>query len=219
MSNKYMQQFLQSLVPNATGLQGQIGLVLEVKATLALGGVTYTAAAFGTGGNAITVAYTAGGTAGAEVVTVTGNAISVQIEDGVSSITQVRTAVNASGAAAALVSASGTSATAVSIAAATALTGGIDGVTSCSILGASAAQTAVGEITITLAESYPQLMDVNVSLQKAVAQDLIPQVKSNDVVTAKTIVVNLLTGATPTDPLAAAVLHVSAFLRQSSVPY
>jgi len=90
-----------------------------------LGGVTYTAVALASGlnsaGNAYTVAYTAGGTAGAEVVTVVGTAISVQIQSGVSTITQVRTAVNASGAAAAIVTATGTSATVVTTVAATAI--------------------------------------------------------------------------------------------------
>jgi hypothetical protein len=100
----------------------------ETAATLTKGGVTYTAVAnLGKLGNNITVAYTAGGTAGAEVVTVTGSAISVQIESGVSTITQVRTAVNASTAAAALVTATGTSGTAVSSATASALTGGVTG--------------------------------------------------------------------------------------------
>lgn len=96
-------------------------------ATLTKGGVTYTAVATDNTGNLITVAYTAGGTAGAEVVTVVGNAISAQIESGVSTITQVRTAVNASVAAAALVTATGTSGTAVTTATASALTGGITG--------------------------------------------------------------------------------------------
>lgn len=96
-------------------------------ATLTKGGVTYTAVATDNTGNLITVAYTAGGTAGAEVVTVVGNAISVQIETGVSTITQVRTAVNLAAAAAALVVATGTSGTAVVTATASALTGGITG--------------------------------------------------------------------------------------------
>lgn len=98
----------------------------ETAASLTLGGVTYTAVAnLGAGGNAITVAYTSGGTAGSEVVTVTGNAISVQIQSGTSTITQVRTAVNA--AAAALVTATGTSATVVTTASATPLTSGVTG--------------------------------------------------------------------------------------------
>lgn len=96
-------------------------------ATLTQGGVTYTAVATDNTGNNITVAYTGGATAGSEVVSVTANAISVQIENGVSTITQVRTAVNAHAPAAALVTAAGTSATVVATAAATALTGGITG--------------------------------------------------------------------------------------------
>lgn len=96
-------------------------------ATLTKGGVTYTAVATDNTGNLITVAYTAGGTAGSEVVTVVGNAISVQIESGVSTITQVRTAVNLAAAASALVVATGTSGTAVTTATASALTGGITG--------------------------------------------------------------------------------------------
>jgi hypothetical protein len=96
-------------------------------ATLTKGGVTYTSVALTQGANLISVAYTAGGTAGAEVVTVVDNAISVQIESGVSTITQVRTAVNASTPAASLVTATGTSGTAVTTAGASLLTGGITG--------------------------------------------------------------------------------------------
>lgn len=100
----------------------------ETAATLTKGGVTYTAVAnLGASGNNITVAYTGGGTAGSEVVTVTGTAISVQIQSGTSTITQVRTAVNASAAAAALVTATGTSATTVSSATASSLSGGVTG--------------------------------------------------------------------------------------------
>lgn len=100
----------------------------ETAASVVKGGVTYTAVAnLGSAGNSITVAYTGGATAGAEVVTVVGSAISVQIENGVSTITQVRTAVNASAAAAALVVATGTSATVVATATATSLAGGVSG--------------------------------------------------------------------------------------------
>lgn len=98
----------------------------ETVATGTVGGIAYTAVAGqGAGGNSITIAYTAGGVAGSEVVSVIGTAVSVSISSGVSTITQVRTAVNASAAAAAIVSASGTSATVVSTTTATALTGGI----------------------------------------------------------------------------------------------
>jgi hypothetical protein len=100
----------------------------ETVATGTIGGVTYTAVAGqGVNGNSITIAYTSGGTAGAEVVTAVGLAISVQIASGTSTVTQVRTAVNASAAASALVSATGTSASTVSTTSATNLSGGVTG--------------------------------------------------------------------------------------------
>lgn len=104
-----------------------VSVPTSTAAALTLGGVTYTAVATDNSGNLISVAYTGGATAGAEVVTVVGKAISVQIENGVSSITQVRTAVNLSAPAALLVTATGTSATAVSTASAQFLSGGITG--------------------------------------------------------------------------------------------
>jgi hypothetical protein len=68
------------------------------------GSVTeYLAVTAGAAGNSITVAYIGGGTAGAEVVTVVGTAITVQIQNGVSTANQVRTAVTASVPASALV--------------------------------------------------------------------------------------------------------------------
>lgn len=66
--------------------------------------LTISADASGQSGNNISVAYTTGGTAGSEVVTVVGNAISVQIEDGVSTATQVKAAIDGFPASAALVS-------------------------------------------------------------------------------------------------------------------
>lgn len=75
-----------------------------VKAVKAIQDLTYTADAYGEDGNSITVAYTGGGTAGSEVVTVVGSAISVQIQSGVSTATQVKAAVDASVAASALIS-------------------------------------------------------------------------------------------------------------------
>lgn len=49
----------------------------------------------GTTGNGVTVEYTGGGTAGSEVVSLTGLALSVQIEDGVSTAQQIANALNA----------------------------------------------------------------------------------------------------------------------------
>lgn len=98
-----------------------------VAAFHAIQDLTYTADLRGTAGNSITVAYTGGGTAGAEVVTVVGTAISVQIQSGVSTATQVKTAVDASVSASALISVAvtGTGSNAQTTASVTPLTGGV----------------------------------------------------------------------------------------------
>lgn len=100
-----------------------------VAASLVVQDLTYTADLRGTAGNSITIAYTAGGTAGAEVVTVVGSAISVSID--VTPVTgstadQVKTAVDASVAASALISVavSGTGSDVQAAAAATPLANG-----------------------------------------------------------------------------------------------
>lgn len=83
---------------------------LTKAATLVIGDLTYTADAAGVAGNDISITYTGGGTAGAEVVTVTGSAISVQIQSGTSTTAQISTAITASVPAAALVNVSAGSA-------------------------------------------------------------------------------------------------------------
>lgn len=107
-----------------------VGLYItgSVSASKVIQDLTYTAVPLGTPGNAISVAYTGGGTAGSEVVTVVGNAISVQIQNSVSTADQVFTAINTSIPALALVSVviSGTSSNAQTTVAATSLTGGVD---------------------------------------------------------------------------------------------
>lgn len=69
--------------------------------SLIVGDLTFTAVASGV--STVTFAYTGGATAGAEVVSVVGSAISVQIQNGVSTATQVLTAIRASAPATALV--------------------------------------------------------------------------------------------------------------------
>lgn len=65
--------------------------------------LTFTAVAnLGASGNNITYTFTAGATAGAEVVTVSSTAITIQVETGVSTATQVKTAYDAVAAAVAL---------------------------------------------------------------------------------------------------------------------
>jgi Protein of unknown function (DUF3383) len=97
--------------PNPILTQGYLVIItrkqnVPVSASLVIQNVNYTAVATGVGGNAITIAYTTGGVAGSEVVTVNSNAISVQIASGISTAAQIAAAVNASGAASALVTAS-----------------------------------------------------------------------------------------------------------------
>lgn len=99
-----------SQAPNPIQTQGYLAIVprlqnTTVAASLTLQDINYQAKATGTGGNAITIAYTTGAVAGSEVVTVVGNAITVQIASGVSTATQIAAAVNASVDASALVTA------------------------------------------------------------------------------------------------------------------
>jgi hypothetical protein len=101
--------FAQNPNPVTTG--GYLAIIprlqnQDLPAFVSIQDITYTAVALGTSGNAITVAYTTGGTAGAEVVTVISNAISVQIASGASTASQIVAAIKASTAASALVTAS-----------------------------------------------------------------------------------------------------------------
>jgi hypothetical protein len=103
----------------------------NTQASLAIGTtVTYTATAAyaGAAGNAITIAFVAGGTAGAEIVTVVGTAISVSMDTTLvtgSTGTQIKAAIAASVAATALVSSSGTDAAVQAAQSATPLAGGV----------------------------------------------------------------------------------------------
>lgn len=81
-----------------------------VKASEVIQDLTYTADVVGVGGNNIQISYTAGGTAGAEVVTLSGTGtladpyiIDVAIQVGVSTAAQIKAAIEAVPAAAALV--------------------------------------------------------------------------------------------------------------------
>lgn len=83
--------------------------------------------------------------------------------------------------------------------------------------GWSVAKSGTGEYTITLEDSYPALISADATVQAATAVNLNAQIKSADVVTTKTIVINLLAGATPTEPSAVTVVHFKAFLSNSTV--
>lgn len=97
--------------------------------------LTYTAVTAGTGEELINITYVGGGTAGAEVVTVSGKAISVKIQSAVSTATQIQTAINASAAALLLISVAvtGTGGTAQTIQSAYYLIGGENDFKGCTI--------------------------------------------------------------------------------------
>lgn len=86
-------------------LVGKGSLAAPVKSSLAVQDITYTAAVAGEDGDNITIAYTDGATAGSEVVSVSGNDISIQIETAVSTATQVKAAFDNESNATALASA------------------------------------------------------------------------------------------------------------------
>jgi hypothetical protein len=70
------------------------GGVAAAAASVIVQDLTIAADATGTAANGVTFSFTTGATAGAEVVTVVGSAINVQIENGVSTATQIETALN-----------------------------------------------------------------------------------------------------------------------------
>lgn len=95
--------------PNPIQTQGYLAIIprlqnVAISAFLSVQDLTYTAVATGTGGNAISIAYTTGAVAGSEVVSVVGNAISIQIASGVSTAAQIKAAILASSPAIALIS-------------------------------------------------------------------------------------------------------------------
>ncbi len=219
--NKFTRsQFVYSTYGKPVMIAGRIDLVIPVQASLVNQGVTLTAVALGSAGNSVTYAITAGATAGAEVVTVSGNDISIQIESGVSTVTQVRTALNASGAAAALMTATGTSAAAVTAPlAATALSGGVDGVSDDNFgsLVSSVTRTDVGVIEIVLSDEYNAIQSIECQFGSGTAQDLVPQISDisgqND-----GFAVTLLSGSTPTDVISDdCLMFVNIILNASSI--
>lgn len=103
MANAFFAQ-----APNPLQTQGYLAIIprlqnVAVNASIQIQDLNYQAVSTGTGGNSITIAYTTGGVAGSEVVTVVANAISVQIASGVSTATQIAAAIAASVDAVALV--------------------------------------------------------------------------------------------------------------------
>lgn len=73
-----------------------------------------------------------------------------------------------------------------------------------------------GVYTLTLEQAYAGVVAIHATMEAATAVDLVPQVKSRDVVSAKTVVFDVNAGATPTDPSAACRLYVTLILKRSN---
>lgn len=126
--------FTQTTAPSFSGNAATLAFTVPAETAAAKtyqSSMTVTAVANqGAAGNSTTVAFTGGATAGNEVVTVTGTAISIQVESGVSTATQVKAKYDASAAAVALATMAlvgGHASDTVSTAGASALTGGVTG--------------------------------------------------------------------------------------------
>lgn len=103
--------------------------IQEVKASITLQNMTFTSKLVGALGNAQTIEITSGATAGAEVVTVDGDNISIQIEVGETTLLQIKTALEASvsgNAKMGVTIASGQDATEAAVQAETNLAGGVN---------------------------------------------------------------------------------------------
>lgn len=81
--------------------------------------------------------------------------------------------------------------------------------------GWSIAVTSTGVYTITLQDSYTTLLGASLSIQRATAVDLMPQIVSADVTTAKTVVFRTIAGATETNLATGDVVYVQLILRNS----
>ena len=81
---------------------------------------------------------------------------------------------------------------------------------------ASIVRNSAGDYTITLQDKYSALKHVSGRFLSSSAQDLNIQLKSEDVVSAKTIGLMMLTGASATDPASGQVLILNVELKNTS---
>lgn len=222
MANRQFKQTHMSFEKAPVHLFSKVSLAqLGTFASLANQGLTYTADAEGTVGNSITVALVdPADTDQALAVSVTGSAITVSLAtDSLGAITSTATliaaAVNANAAAAALVTVTGSGASAVTELTATALSGGVDyagdsyGIKSVRI-------TGTGAFAIELEDKYTALLSAQITIQKASAADLQPQLVSEDVDGTKIIAFKTLAGATATALASGDVLYIHLVLRNST---
>lgn len=90
-------------------------------------------------------------------------------------------------------------------------------VTANNVLGAVVARTGTGTYTCTLNNVWPELLNFNVSILKATAADLQPQIVSETVSTTKIITFKLLTGAVATDLAEAGKFLIDIVLKNSTI--
>lgn len=188
-------------------------------ATATVSGVTVTAKVMGSAANSYTFALVAGATAGSEVASISGNAIQVTIQSGVSTQTQVLTAINAAPTVVAVVTptvASG--ATAVTTGGPTSLSTGTDtAFTKVGLGKTTVTQTGTGLYQVALADPYTALLACGITTIAPTAADIIGQVSSMDTTSAsQKIIIRTLTGSTPTNLASGQGLLIDIKLRNSS---
>lgn len=190
-NRRFTSQFNYSMERMPVSMMGRFEQTdLGAFAALVANGITYTADRMGSAGNSITIALVAGGTAGSEVVTVSDTAISVSIQSGVSTRTQVKTALDNSVAAAALISVSVSSgATAATLQSATPLAGGDDSDFDSNAVGFSLVQSGTGLYEIVLPNTYANLLSCQMEVESSSIADKEMQVVSEDVAVSKIIAV------------------------------
>lgn len=82
---------------------------------------------------------------------------------------------------------------------------------------ASIAKTGDGLYTITLQDKYNKLMDASISILSASAQDLVSQLVSQSVDSAKTVVFRTNAAGVETNPSSGSVIRIRLDLKNSSV--
>lgn len=80
---------------------------------------------------------------------------------------------------------------------------------------ASVVDNGTGDLSLILEDAYSSLKFVKATLKAAAAEDILVQLRSEDVVSAKEVRLLTLTGATPTDLADDSVLVVTLELKNS----
>ncbi len=222
-NRRFTSQFSYSFERQPVRIMGSIEQTdAGAFASRVINGITYTAVTMGAAGNSITIALVAGGTAGAEVVTVVGTAISISFDATAmtgSTRDQIVAAIAASAPAAALVAGVAASGSTVATASsALALQNGDDtDFAQIGLISASVSQIGTGLYQIDLQDSYADLLSASIMLQRASgAVDLVAQLADVSVTDDQKITFRMNTGATPTNMANDDILYINLDLRNSN---